>query len=233
MEKMGLTSKDAPLRTDVDFGRNGTTPAASAGDAAMEFAAGEVAKLQDSLAQLTSRDSVNAMAQVAAVVVNCLRASGKVLFCGNGGSAADAQHLAAELVGRQNYDRAPAAGIALSVDTSVLTAIGNDYSFDRVFARQVQALGRPGDVLFGISTSGRSRNVVQALEVAKSLGIITVGLTGRDPRDMGRADYVLAMPSTETGKIQELQLVAGHIIFALVERTLFPIEVEVPVVNAR
>ncbi len=220
---MGLTSKETALTTDVDFGHNGTALVGSVDDGAMEFAAGEVAKLQDSLVQLTSRDNVDAMTRVAAVVVNCLQDSGKVLFCGNGGSAADAQHLAAELVGRQNYDRAPAAGIALSVDTSVLTAIGNDYSFDSVFARQVQALGRPGDVLFGISTSGRSKNVVQALDVAKSLGIITVGLTGRDPRDMGGADYVLAMPSTETGKIQELQLVAGHIIFALVERTLFPI----------
>ncbi len=230
---MGLTSKETALTTDVDFGHNGAALVGSVDDGAMEFAAGELAKLQDSLVQLNSRDSVNAMTQVAAVIVNCLQGSGKVLFCGNGGSAADAQHLAAELVGRQNYDRAPAAGIALSVDTSVLTAIGNDYSFDRVFARQVQALGRPGDVLFGISTSGRSKNVVLALEVAKSQGIITVGLTGRDPRDMGSADYVLAMPSTETGKIQELQLVAGHIIFALVERTLFPIEVEEPVVRAR
>jgi D-sedoheptulose 7-phosphate isomerase len=222
-EKMGLTSNETPLTTDFDFGRKGTALGASEDDGAMEFAAGEVAKLQESLAHLTSRDSVRAMTEVAAVVVNCLQSGGKVLFCGNGGSAADAQHLAAELVGRQNYDRAPAAGIALSVDTSVLTAVGNDYNFDCVFARQVQALGRPGDVLFGISTSGRSKNVVQALEVAKSLGIITIGLTGRDPRDMGSADYVLAMPSTETGKIQELQLVAGHIVFALVERALFPV----------
>ena len=219
------------MTTGLDFSQNGTPLRGPVGDDAIDFAAGEVAKLQDSLAQLSSGESLNAMAQVAAVVANCLRGSGKVLFCGNGGSAADAQHLAAELVGRQNYDRAPAAGIALSVDTSVLTAIGNDYSFDAVFSRQVQALGRPGDVLFGISTSGRSKNVVQALEVAKSLGIITVGLTGRDPRYMGSADYVLAMPSTETGKIQELQLVAGHIIFALVERTLFPAEMEVPVAS--
>jgi len=228
---MGLTSEEAVLTTGLDFSQNGTPLRGPVGDDAIDFAAGEVAKLQDSLAQLSSGESLNAMAQVAAVVANCLRGSGKVLFCGNGGSAADAQHLAAELVGRQNYDRAPAAGIALSVDTSVLTAIGNDYSFDAVFSRQVQALGRPGDVLFGISTSGRSKNVVQALEVAKSLGIITVGLTGRDPRYMGSADYVLAMPSTETGKIQELQLVAGHIIFALVERTLFPAEMEVPVAS--
>ena len=145
-----------------------------------------------------------------------------MLFCGNGGSAADAQHLAAELVGRQNYDRSPAAGIALSVDTSVLTAIGNDYGYDRVFARQVQALGRRGDVLVGISTSGRSKNVVEALTVARSNEITTVAFTGSDPRDMAGADYVVAMPAEETAKVQELQLVAGHIIFALVEQTLFP-----------
>ena len=115
----------------------------------------------------------------------------------------------------------------------MLTAIGNDYSFDPRFCSpgpgSRPARRRP----LRDSTSGRSKNVVLALEVAKSQGIITVGLTGRDPRDMGSADYVLAMPSTETGKIQELQLVAGHIIFALVERTLFPIEVEEPVVRAR
>lgn len=194
----------------------------SAGEDAGEFTISEVAKLRDSLAELASAPYVTAMSQVVEVVVKCLQHGGKVLFCGNGGSAADAQHLAAELVGRQNYDRNPAAGISLTVDTSVLTAVGNDYSFDNVFARQVQALGRPGDVLFGISTSGRSKNVVQALSAARAAAITTVALTGRDPRDMGEADYVLAMPAVETAKVQELQLVAGHIVFALVERALFP-----------
>lgn len=194
----------------------------SAGEDAGEFTISEVAKLRDSLAELASAPYVTAMSQVVEVVVKCLQHGGKVLFCGNGGSAADAQHLAAELVGRQNYDRNPAAGISLTVDTSVLTAVGNDYSFDNVFARQVQALGRPGDVLFGISTSGRSKNVVQALSAARAAAITTVALTGRDPRDMGEADYVLAMPAVETAKVQELQLVAGHIVFALVEKALFP-----------
>jgi D-sedoheptulose 7-phosphate isomerase len=210
------------LTSDIDLSQPGTAVATALADGAMEFAANEVAKLQDALSELASEDNVSTMARVAGVVVDCLRSGGKVLFCGNGGSAADAQHLAAELVGRQNYDRAPAAGIALTVDTSVLTSIGNDYGYDSVFARQVQALGRPGDVLFGISTSGRSKNVVQALNVARSHDITTVALTGSDARDMAGADHVVAMPATETAKVQELQLVAGHIIFALVEQTLFP-----------
>ncbi len=191
-------------------------------EAAVEFATGELAKLQTALAELAAPERAGALAEVAAMVTERLRAGGKVLFCGNGGSAAEAQHMAAELVGRQNYDRAPAAGIALTVDTSALTAIGNDYGYELVFARQVQALGRPGDVLVGISTSGRSANVVKAIEAARQLGITTVAVTGRDPRDMGVADFVLAMPADETAKIQELQLTAEHIVFALVERSLFP-----------
>jgi D-sedoheptulose 7-phosphate isomerase len=216
-------SRRQVLTSDIDFTHAATTVGlASVVDSPPEFAAAEVAKLQDSLTELASEANVAAMTEVAGVVVNCLQDGGKVLFCGNGGSAADAQHLAAELVCRQNYDRAPAAGIALSVDTSVLTAVSNDYDYDSVFARQVQALGRPGDVLFGISTSGRSKNVLQALAAARSGDLVSVAFTGRDPRDMGGADYVLAMPAIETAKVQELQLVAGHIIFALVERALFP-----------
>ncbi|HTW07514.1 MAG TPA: SIS domain-containing protein [Acidimicrobiales bacterium] len=189
---------------------------------ALEFIGGEVAKLRLALDELAAPAHQEMMARAAEAVVACLAAGGKVLFCGNGGSAADAQHLAAELVGRQNYDRAPAAGIALSVDTSVLTALSNDYGYDGVFARQVKALGKSDDVLVGISTSGRSANVVQALQAAREIGLATIAFTGRQPRDMGSADYVLAMPADETAKVQELQLVAGHIIFALVERALFP-----------
>ncbi len=217
------------MNSDIDFSSTqGVVLGTPVEAATSEFAGAEVAKLQQSLSELVSEDNVAAMAQVTGAVVKCLQLGGKVLFCGNGGSAADAQHLAAELVGRQNYDRGPAAGISLTVDTSVLTAIGNDYSYDDVFARQVQALGRPGDVLFGISTSGRSKNVVRALAAAKSRSLITVALTGRDPRDMSGADYVLAVPATETPKVQELQLVVGHIIFALVERAVFPPEATLP-----
>jgi len=128
-------------------------------------------------------------------------------------------------VGRQNYNRAPAAGIALTVDTSALTAIGNDYGYDSVFSRQVEALGNAGDVLIGISTSGRSQSVVRAIESAKAKGITTVSFTGREARDMSIADIKLAVPATETAKIQELHITCGHIVFALVERILFPLEV--------
>ncbi len=194
----------------------------SLGAEALEFATAELDKLRRGVEELMAAPYVQALAAAAAAVTGCLRGGGKVLFCGNGGSAADAQHMAAELVGRQNYDRAPAAGIALTVDTSALTAIGNDYGYELVFSRQVRALGRPGDVLVGISTSGRSRNVVLALQAARELGMTSLAFTGRHPRDMGDADHVLAMPAEETAKIQELQLAGEHIVFALVERALFP-----------
>jgi D-sedoheptulose 7-phosphate isomerase len=192
-----------------------------AADARQDFAAGEIAKLQRGLESLLSAEYLQPIAAVTDEVVRALRSSRRIFFCGNGGSAADAQHLAAELVGRQNFDRAPAAGIALTVDSSVLTCVGNDFGWEQVFARQVTALGQPGDVLFGISTSGRSANVVAALAAAREAGLATVAFTGREPREMAAADHVLAMPADETAKIQELQLVTGHIIFALVERILF------------
>ena len=187
------------------------------------FIGGEIAKSRAGLDALESPHYSAILADIAHKVVETIRAGGKVMFCGNGGSAADSQHLAAELVGRQNYNRAPAAGIALTVDSSALTAIGNDYGFDVVFSRQVEALGNAGDVLIGISTSGRSANVVRAIEAAKAKGITTVSFTGDDSRDMGIADMLLPVPANETAKIQELHITCGHIIFALVERILFPI----------
>jgi D-sedoheptulose 7-phosphate isomerase len=205
---------------DPHAGTAAAPPRLEAG--ALDYVGREISKLKAGLDELAEAGRVALMADTAQRIVQCLDGGGKVLFCGNGGSAADAQHLAAELVGRQNYDRSPAAGIALSVDTSVLTAISNDYGYEGVFSRQVRALGRPGDVLVGISTSGRSANVVKALGEAGEMGLGTVAFTGRQPRDMASADYVLAMPADETAKIQELQLVAGHIIFALVERAMFP-----------
>jgi D-sedoheptulose 7-phosphate isomerase len=188
------------------------------------FIDGEIAKSRAGLAELESPQYSQTLTDIANKAVEAIRAGNKIMFCGNGGSAADSQHLAAELVGRQNYNRAPAAGIALTTDTSALTAIGNDYGYDNVFCRQVEALGQAGDVLIGISTSGRSQSVVRAFESAKAKGITTVGFTGRDPRDMGIADIQLPVPATETAKIQELHITCGHIIFALVERILFPIE---------
>jgi D-sedoheptulose 7-phosphate isomerase len=190
-------------------------------DAWQDFAAGEIAKLQRGLEGLVSAEYLQRIAAVTDEVVRALRSGHRVFFCGNGGSAADAQHLAAELVGRQNFNRAPAAGIALTVDSSVLTCVGNDFGWEQVFARQVTALGQPGDVLFGISTSGRSANVVAALAAGREAGLATVAFTGREPREMAGADHVLAMPADETAKIQELLLVTGHIIFALVERIMF------------
>jgi phosphoheptose isomerase len=147
-----------------------------------------------------------------------LRAGGKVLFCGNGGSAADSQHLAAELTGRYLKDRAPLAGLALTVDSSALTAIANDYSYDEVFARQVRGLGRSGDVLVGISTSGNSRNVVAALEAARAIGMRTIGLTGAGGGRMkDLCDVCLCVPSTDTPRIQEMHIAAGHMLCELVE----------------
>ena len=186
------------------------------------FALAEMTKLRDALEELAKPTFVDLLVDVAARTTATLRAGGKVLFCGNGGSAADAQHLAAELVGRQNYDRAPLAGMALTVDTSALTAIGNDYGYDEVFARQMIALGRPGDLLFGLSTSGRSTNVVKAFEAARHLGATTVAVTGREPRSLAAADLVVALPATETAKVQELTLTCTHIVFAIVERTMYP-----------
>ena len=135
---------------------------------AASFIGGEIAKSRAGIEALDDPKYIKILTDVANVVVDSLDTGGKVFFCGNGGSAADSQHLAAELVGRQNYDRSPAAGIALTVDTSALTAIGNDYGFEFVFSRQVEALAHGGDVLFGLSTSGRSVNVVRAFEAAGS-----------------------------------------------------------------
>ena len=188
------------------------------------FIDGEIGKSRAGIDALGSPHYSQLLADIARRVVDTIRAGGKIMFCGNGGSAADSQHLAAELVGRQNYNRAPAAGLALTVDTSALTAIGNDYGYETVFSRQVEALGNAGDVLIGISTSGRSRNVVRGFEVAKTKGITTVAFTGHDPRDMGIADMQLCVPASETAKIQELHITCGHIVFALAERILFPID---------
>jgi D-sedoheptulose 7-phosphate isomerase len=189
-----------------------------------KFIDGEIAKSRAAIDALDSAHYSQLLAAIADKVVETVRAGGKIMFCGNGGSAADSQHLAAELVGRQNYNRAPAAGLALTVDTSALTAIGNDYGYDTVFSRQVEALGNAGDVLIGISTSGRSANVVRAIEAAKAKGITTVSFTGHESRDMGIADIPLSAPASETAKIQELHITCGHIIFALAERILFPID---------
>ncbi|MEI6098752.1 MAG: SIS domain-containing protein [Alphaproteobacteria bacterium] len=153
--------------------------------------------------------------------VTALRAGGKVIFCGNGGSAADSQHLAAELMGRFLMDRTPLAALALTVDTSALTAIGNDYGFDEVFARQLRGIGRAGDVIIGLSTSGSSRNVVRAFDAAGELGITRIALTGQAESPMSAlAELALRVPSRQTNHIQEMHIAIGHIICGIVESRL-------------
>ena len=153
--------------------------------------------------------------------VTSLRAGGKLMFAGNGGSAAEAQHFSAEMVGRFLKERQPLPSIALNTDTSALTAIGNDYGYEHVFARQVEALGNRGDVLIAMSTSGRSQNIVRAMQAARAKGIVTIGLTGVHPRDMGElADVALKVPSSHTPQIQEGHLVLGHLLCAMVENQL-------------
>jgi D-sedoheptulose 7-phosphate isomerase len=155
----------------------------------------------------------------AAAIVASLRAGGKLLVFGNGGSASDAQHVAAELVGRFQHERVALAAVALTTDTSVLTSIGNDYAFDRIFARQIDALGRPGDVALAISTSGGSPNVVAALASARRLGLRTVALTGRDGGEAGRASEIhINVPAESTARVQEVHRTLLHVICELVER---------------
>ena len=145
--------------------------------------------------------------------VATLKAGGKILLCGNGGSAADAQHSAAELTGRYKTERGALAGIALTTDTSALTAIGNDYGYEFVFSRQLEALGREGDLLIAISTSGNSGNVVKALELARKIGIKTIGLSGRTGGAMNElCELNLVVPSNDTPRIQEMHIMIGHII---------------------
>jgi D-sedoheptulose 7-phosphate isomerase len=171
------------------------------------------------------RDLHAAVARVAAACIGALRAGGKILFAGNGGSAADAQHLAGELVSRFNYDRPGLPAFALTTDTSVLTAIGNDYGYERLFARQVEAVGRAGDVLIAISTSGKSPNILEALRVARAKGLVTVGMTGRGGGRMAEiCDHVLRTPSDATPRIQEGHIVMGHTICCLIEQQIFPRE---------
>lgn len=161
--------------------------------------------------------------QTAETIAHGLRNGRKMLFFGNGGSAADSQHLAAEMVGRFGPDRAPLAAIALSTDSSILTAVGNDYGYERVFARQVEALGHPGDTAIGISTSGNSPSILEALDVARSRGLFTVGFTGETGGKMnGRAEVLFRVPSRVTARIQETHILLGHILCELIDRQLFP-----------
>lgn len=185
------------------------------------------AYLDESCAALTAfradpqqRGVLNAMTEV---IVGALRRGGKLLICGNGGSAGDAQHIAGEFISRLMYDRAPLAAIALTTDTSVLTATGNDYGYEYVFERQVLGLGQPGDALLAISTSGNSPNVLRALTAARDRNLETIGFTGAHGGGMSEGcGILLRAPSTNTAIIQQIHIVAAHIVCALVERTMFP-----------
>lgn len=176
----------------------------------------------EAISLITRLDALGGLVeQTADAWMGALRNGGKVIFCGNGGSAADAQHLAAELMGRFLLDRDPLPALSLTVDTSALTAIGNDYGYEQVFARQLRGIGRRGDVLVGLSTSGNSANVVKAFEAARELGIITVGLTGEGGGKMAAlSDILVAVPHKQANHIQEAHITLGHLICALVETTL-------------
>lgn len=160
--------------------------------------------------------------RISNICIEALRSGNKILFCGNGGSAADSQHLAAELVSRFNFNRPALPAIALTTDTSALTAIGNDYGYEHVFERQVEAIGKSGDVLFGFSTSGRSKNILLAFEQAAKMNITTVGMLGVDGRDIGKiANEQINIPSGYTPKVQEGHICIGHIICGIIEETMF------------
>lgn len=152
----------------------------------------------------------------------CMAAGGKVLIFGNGGSAADAQHLAAEFINRFQIERPPLAAIALTTDTSVLTSISNDYHFDDIFSKQIKALGKKGDIAWGLSTSGNSPNVVKAVKTAQKIGIPTIGMTGRGGELAKCADLVFAVDSDTTARVQETHITLGHILCELLERKLYP-----------
>jgi len=171
---------------------------------------------------LENEELIKTISKVAEEFVYAFRNDKKVLIAGNGGSAADAQHIAAELSGRFYIDREPLFAEALHVNTSYLTAVANDYSYDEVFARLIKAKGRKGDIFVGISTSGNSRNIIKALEVANDIGMITVGFTGESGGKMKNlCKYLINVPSTDTPRIQESHITIGHIICEIVEKELF------------
>ena len=177
------------------------------------------ASIDTKQALINDTKRLEGLLEVTKVASSTIKAGHKIMLCGNGGSAADSQHIAAELIGRFEKERRSMDAIALTTDTSALTAIGNDYGYDQVFARQVEGLGQSGDLLIGISTSGNSKNVVKAMEVAQSNGIRTVALVGDKPEGAMQAiaDYVLAAPSTNTARIQECHILIMHTLCQLVE----------------
>lgn len=170
----------------------------------------------------TITENIQTIVAGAEMLVDCLVSGHKIMIFGNGGSAADAQHIAAEFVNRFQIERPPMAAIALTTDSSILTSIGNDYTFDDVFTKQIRALGRKDDIAWGISTSGNSKNVVYAIQTAKEIGLRTMGMTGRGGELAQCAQTVYAVPSDVTARIQETHITIAHILCDLVDRMLFP-----------
>ena len=182
--------------------------------------------IEDSIATkqaiVSGQTLMQTASKIADAITLCYRNGGKVLFCGNGGSAADAQHLAAELSGRFYFDRPPLDAEALHVNSSYVTAVANDYTYDEIYSRYVNGVGKKGDVLIGISTSGNSENILRALKVAKSKGLVTVAMTGESGGKMKDVvDYLLNVPSIDTPRIQEAHIMLGHIFCQIVEEDLF------------
>ncbi len=171
---------------------------------------------------LEDKEIIQTIEKIVDACITALKEDHKILFCGNGGSAADAQHLAAELSGRFYFDREPLASEALHVNTSFLTAVANDYSYDEVYSRMVRGMGRKGDVLIGLSTSGNSANVLKAFMAAREKGMITIGLTGETGGKMKElSDFIIRIPSVDTPRIQESHILVGHIICELIESKMF------------
>ena len=184
----------------------------------------EINETQDLLNKiLNSKLIIANIEKITMQLVDCLKRGNKILLMGNGGSAADAQHIAAEFVSRFNFDRPGLSAIALTTDTSALTAIGNDYGFDLLFSRQIQAIGKEGDVIIAYSTSGKSQNILNALSESKKKGIITIGMTGMSSKSLmdNNSDFIIKIPSKNTAKIQEGHAVVGHILCGLVEKIIF------------
>jgi len=192
-------------------------------DAMLGDIGAQMAQTQSVLEQMRSDAALHrTMCGVVEACVSCLQSGGKILLAGNGGSAADAQHIAGELVSRFLFDRPGLSAVALTTDTSTMTAIGNDYGYDYLFARQVEALGRPGDIFIAYSTSGSSPNILRALKTARQLGLKNIGMTGNRKGAMNEwCDYLFEVPSSDTPRIQEGHLVLGHLLCGLIESELF------------
>ncbi len=183
----------------------------------------EELKIHTGIMEQTVKESAPVIQEITGCLVECFRQGSKLMLCGNGGSAADSQHIAAEFINRFRIDRAALPALALTVDTSILTAIGNDKSYEYTFSRQVEALARAGDVLAAISTSGGSPNVLKALEVARAHGVKTIGFTGEKGRDnlVPKCDICLVVPSSDTPRVQEVHEFVWHVICGMVEQALF------------